>query len=73
MLVKEKTTMKKLLFSLPSIAAFAVVSGCGTTTGPLKSDDGSALTTATGAPIIVVETPNNPSAQSKVDENASFE
>ena len=66
--------MKRLLFSLPSIAALAVVSGCGTTTGPLKSDDGNALTTATGAPIIVVETPNNPSAQSKVDDgNASFE
>ena len=65
--------MKRLLFSLPGIAALAVVSGCGTTTGPLHSEDGRSLTTATGAPIIVVDTPSSSSAAVKVDENASFE
>jgi len=64
--------MKRLLFSLPSLAALAVISGCETPTGPLQSADGKALTTATGAPIIVVEKPQNPSSPQAVAENAAW-
>ena len=63
--------MKRLLFSLPSVAALAVISGCGTP-DPFKRADGTHMTTATGAPIIVVETPNNPSSPKEVANNANF-
>ena len=47
--------MKRLLLTAPTAAVLMMFSGCGVSTGPFKSDDGLALTTPLGAPIVVVE------------------
>lgn len=63
--------MKRLLFSVTGLAAIATITGCGTPTGPFKNANGKALTTASGATIVVVDNPVNEPVP-PMDKNANY-
>lgn len=63
--------MKRLLFSVTGVSMLVALSGCGTPNGPIKGSEGKALTTPTGAQIVVTDTPNNPPPV-ELDKNATM-